>query len=218
MQAGMTTISPDAAGVVLINVFDVQPDGADPLLAHLHAATEAVMSRRPGFVSANLHRSLDGKRVANYAQWRSRGDFEAMLQDPAAREHMAEARRLGAVEGTLYELGHVQRAGPDVHINVGKVPLTLIVVMKCEPAEQQELYEYLIATAREHSVNPGFVSCSIHKSLDKTRVAEYIQWVDQAALGGMAKKPESQAHFARVRHRSSSAQYEVTGTFAPALS
>ncbi len=214
----MTTISPGAAGVVLINVFDVQPDGADVLLAHLAQATDAVMSCRPGFISANLHRSLDGKRVANYAQWRSRGDFEAMLQDPVAQEHMNEARRLGAVEGTLYELGHVQKSGADVRINAGKVPLTLIVVMKCEAAEQEELFEYLISTAQEHSVNPGFVSCSIHKSLDGTRVAEYIQWTDQAALGGMAKKPESQAHFARVRHRSSSAQYEVTNTFAPEAS
>jgi hypothetical protein len=41
------------------------------------------MSRRPGYVSANIHRSLDGTTVADYAQWQSRG-LEAMLADHLA--------------------------------------------------------------------------------------------------------------------------------------
>jgi heme-degrading monooxygenase HmoA len=212
----MTLISPAVPGIVLINVFTVQPGGQPPLIAHLSEATETVMRRQPGFISANLHRSLDGARVANYAQWRSRADFDAMLQDRQAKDHMAEARRLGDVEGTLYELGHVEKAGSEVRIAAGTVPLTLIVVMKCEPAEQAELFQYLIETAQDHGTNPGFVSCNIHRSLDGSRVAEYIQWESAEALGGMAKKPGSQAHFARVRPRSSSAQYEVTETFSAA--
>lgn len=38
----------------------------------------------PGFVSATIHGSADGVRVANYAQWRRREDFEAMLNNPEA--------------------------------------------------------------------------------------------------------------------------------------
>ena len=45
-------------------------------------ATDVVMRELPGFVSANIHRSADGKRVVNYAQWRSAADFEAMQSDP----------------------------------------------------------------------------------------------------------------------------------------
>ncbi len=58
----------------------------------LAEATEQVMRHRPGFVSANIHASLDGTRVVNYAQWRSREDFQAMLDDPIAQEHMGAAR------------------------------------------------------------------------------------------------------------------------------
>ena len=209
----MTTISPDAAGAVLINVFSVEPGGAVALLTHLDEATAAVMSRQPGFVSANLHRSKDGTRVTNYAQWRSRADFEAMLYDPAAQLHMAEARRLGSVEGTLYTVAHVERAGDGPFIVEGSTPLTLIVVFTCESHEQDELVSYLIGIAQEHSVNDGFISCTIHRSLDGTRLAEYIQWRDQAALSAMAVKPSSQAHFARVKPRTSSAMYDVIKTF-----
>jgi hypothetical protein len=34
----------------------------------LAEATEEVISRQPGYVSANIHWSLDGTRVTNYAQ------------------------------------------------------------------------------------------------------------------------------------------------------
>ena len=68
------------------------------------------MRRLPGFVSANIHRSLDGTKVANYAQWASRAAFEAMLGEPSAREHMAAAARLAAFEPALYEVASVHRA------------------------------------------------------------------------------------------------------------
>jgi quinol monooxygenase YgiN len=209
----VTSISPDAAGAVLINVFTAGPAGAGALLAHLDDATVNVMSHQPGFISANLHCSKDGTRVTNYAQWRTQADFEAMLYDPEAQLHMAAARRLGAVEGTLYSVAHVERAGDGPFIVEGTSPLTLVVVFTCEPHEQNELVDYLIGIAQEHSVNDGFISCTIHRSLDGTRLAEYIQWRDQAALSAMAAKPSSQAHFARVKPRTSSAMYDVIKTF-----
>ncbi len=187
-------ISKDVAGAVVIDVLAVEPGGADALLAQLSEEATTAM-RRPGFVSANLHRSKDGTRVANYAQWRNPAD----------------------VSGTIYTVAHVERAGDEPFIVAGSSPLTLIVVFTCEPHEQDELVSYLIGIAQEHSVNDGFISCTIHRSLDGTRLAEYIQWRDQAALSAMAAKPSSQAHFARVKPRTSSAMYEVVKTFeAPA--
>jgi heme-degrading monooxygenase HmoA len=41
------------------------------------------MKHAPGFVSANIHRSLDGKKVVNYAQWESKEAFEAMGKIPS---------------------------------------------------------------------------------------------------------------------------------------
>ena len=63
----MTTIK-QGPGIALINTFTVAPERADELLAVLQKATDEVMRHVPGFVSANFHRSLDGRYVANYAQ------------------------------------------------------------------------------------------------------------------------------------------------------
>ena len=52
------------------------------------------MQHIDGFVSANIHQSLDGKVVTNYAQWRDKAAFDAMLEDDEARVHMKKAAEL----------------------------------------------------------------------------------------------------------------------------
>lgn len=64
-----TTINTGTDLATLINVFTTTPEIAQPLVDLLVEATERVMRRRPGFVSAAIHVSLDGTRVVNYAQW-----------------------------------------------------------------------------------------------------------------------------------------------------
>lgn len=76
---------------VLIDTFMVDPARQQEMVDALAEATDQVMRHIPGFVSANLHKSLDGKRVVNYAQWRSKADFDNMMQDADAIEHMARA-------------------------------------------------------------------------------------------------------------------------------
>lgn len=101
----MARISSEMGVVTLINVFEVAPEDQGRLIQLLVGATEEVMSGRPGYVSANIHASLDGTRVTNYAQWRSREDFEAMLRDPAAAAHMGEAAKIAVgFEPHLYEV------------------------------------------------------------------------------------------------------------------
>ncbi len=105
----MTNISRRSDIVTLINVFTVAPEDQQHLLDLLVEATGTMMSRMPGFVSANLHKSLDGTRVVNYAQWRSREAFEAMLRDPEAAWHMEEAAKIaGKIEPNLYEVSFVE--------------------------------------------------------------------------------------------------------------
>lgn len=63
----MPIIVPNTSIVTQINVFTVPPDRQLPLIDQLaHAAT--VASEVDGWLSASLHRSLDGTRVVNYAQ------------------------------------------------------------------------------------------------------------------------------------------------------
>jgi heme-degrading monooxygenase HmoA len=104
----MPTIARDNDVVTLINVFTVAPEDQERLVDVLVDATRVVMRRQPGFVSASIHKSFDGTRVTNYAQWRSLEAFEAMLRNQEAAEHMGEAARIAErFEPHLYEVSFV---------------------------------------------------------------------------------------------------------------
>jgi heme-degrading monooxygenase HmoA len=107
---GLHAISNNQSGhitITLINVFTVEPGKQDELVQNLSEATEKAMKRLPGFVSANIHKSLDGTRVVNYAQWRSKDDFEAMLKNPEAGPHMKAAGAIAKFEPHLYAVAAV---------------------------------------------------------------------------------------------------------------
>jgi heme-degrading monooxygenase HmoA len=104
-----TTIAAGAPIVTLINVFEVAPDRQAALIELLERATREVIRKQPGFVSANVHRGLDGTRVANYAQWASLEDFERMLQNREAQAHMSEAAAMAVASPVLYEVASVHR-------------------------------------------------------------------------------------------------------------
>jgi quinol monooxygenase YgiN len=90
--------------IVLINVFTVEPGNQQRLLDLLARATHGSVSRAPGFMSATLHRSIDGMKVTMYAQWRSAEDYEAMRQDPGARPFLDEALSIATFEPGMYEI------------------------------------------------------------------------------------------------------------------
>src|SRR5258705_11657123 len=100
----MTTISKDNDVITLINVFTVEPENQQKLVEMLVEATETTMKNLPGFVSATIHQSADGVRVANYAQWRRREDFEAMLTNPEATTHMKPIMEIAKFDAHLYEI------------------------------------------------------------------------------------------------------------------
>lgn len=100
----MTTIAADTTLVTLINVFTVAPEQQQRLVDLLVRATQTVMNKQPGYVSANIHKSLDGTRVTNYAQWRSREDFEAMRSNAEVVVHMQEVLTFAKADYHLYEV------------------------------------------------------------------------------------------------------------------
>lgn len=96
----------DQAPVVLINVFRCQPERQDELIEQLTALTR-VQTGLQGFVSATLHRGLNGKVVANHAVWRSVEDWRAMTRHPAVSDAMRPIMALATFEPNLYEAGEV---------------------------------------------------------------------------------------------------------------
>ena len=101
----MARLDPKDGYAVLINTFYVAPERAGELMTLLERATQETMRFQPGYVSANLHLSSDRTRIVNYAQWRSRADFEAMLRDPTARAHIAEVGKVAtSFDPVIFEL------------------------------------------------------------------------------------------------------------------
>jgi quinol monooxygenase YgiN len=72
-------VSQEGNLVTLINVFDTKPEQQQALIDQWIRFTEEVKDE-PGFIGAALHRSKDGTRVVNYAQWRSDADFDSFLK------------------------------------------------------------------------------------------------------------------------------------------
>ena len=103
----MTTITPHTKQCTLINVFTVSPEQQQELVDTLVAATEQVIRALPGFISANIHKSVDGVRVTNYAQWESVAALEAMLKNPEASKHINKCRELAEhIDFHLYTVEH----------------------------------------------------------------------------------------------------------------
>lgn len=101
--------------LTLINVFTVEPEHQQDVVDSLTKVTQDIMSALPGYVSANVHKSLDGQRVINYAQWRSRADFDAMFRNPTVQAHMKEVGQFAThVDPHLYEVAFVDDAPQEV--------------------------------------------------------------------------------------------------------
>lgn len=100
----MATIDKDRKLMTLVNLFTVSPEKQTELADLLVRATEETMRHLPGFVSASIHRSLDGTKVINYAQWRSQADFAALKDNPKARPHMQAAAALASFEPIVCEV------------------------------------------------------------------------------------------------------------------
>ena len=100
----MTNISPENQYLTLINVFTVDQSNQQKLIDLLTLATEETVSRVDGFISASLHRSLDGEKVTMYAQWRSVEVYMAMRKDPNASPYLDQALSFATFDPGMYEV------------------------------------------------------------------------------------------------------------------
>ena len=105
MTADASTDSP----VVLINIFKCDARRQEDLIEHLTALAQ-VQRALPGFVSATLHRGLNGRVVANHAIWDSATDWKVMTRHPQVVAAMKPILAIATFEPHLYEPGEVVEA------------------------------------------------------------------------------------------------------------
>lgn len=78
--------------------------------------------------------------------------------------------------------------------------VTLVNTFTVEPEHRAELLEIIEEATREVMRHrEGFVSASIHTSLDGTRVMNYAQWRSEEDFRAALQHPDAQQHFAACR-------------------
>ena len=100
----MTIISKDKKLATFINVFITEPRNQKKLVELLTHVTETSVRNAKGFISASLHRSLDGAKVIMYSQWRNMEDYQAMHEDPVPLPYLKEVLKIAKFEPGTYEV------------------------------------------------------------------------------------------------------------------
>jgi hypothetical protein len=99
----MITITEDGGVATLINVFSCEPQSQQHLVDAWIRATRDTLGKLPGTISASLHRSRDGTRVINYAQWKGSENWEHLL--PVGSESwFREMGKYAKPDAHLYEV------------------------------------------------------------------------------------------------------------------
>jgi quinol monooxygenase YgiN len=96
--------------------------------------------------------------------------------------------------------------------------ITLINVFTVEPANQQRLIELLTKGAEVSACPaPGFVSASLHRSTDGTKVTMYAQWRSMDEYQAMRRDPVSLPFLEEALKiaKFEPGVYEVVRTFTP---
>lgn len=83
--------------------------------------------------------------------------------------------------------------------NVGSQgqPVTQITIVESEPNKQAEALSVMTERASFMARQPGFISISVHRSLDGRRIVNYIQWEDRDLLRAAHKSPEFRKEWSR---------------------
>ncbi len=97
----MATIHADERIITQINVFEVDPKNQDELANLLVEAVKDV-SAMPGWISASVHKSLDGTRVTNYAQAADHASWEAIVARLEKGGFFERSRRLSNPNPCIY--------------------------------------------------------------------------------------------------------------------
>jgi heme-degrading monooxygenase HmoA len=102
----MVAIAKDNNVITVIVHFTVEPSRQAELADSIVNYLETYVKQQPGFISASLHKSLDGKRVVNYAQWQSQEDFQAFIKWSQAESLEPEIFQIFHPDGHIYEVHH----------------------------------------------------------------------------------------------------------------
>jgi quinol monooxygenase YgiN len=84
-----------------------EPHHQKKLTELLTLATDNSVRKIEGFISASLHRSMDGSKVTMYAQWRSLEHYQKMRSNPTASPYLEQALEIAKFDPGMYEVAEI---------------------------------------------------------------------------------------------------------------
>lgn len=99
----MPEIRANQGVITQVNVFTVAPENQQALVDLLIEAANSVRDV-PGWISASIHKSLDGTRVVNYAQCENYEAWENVMARLWSGGYLERNKTLGTAAPGLYEV------------------------------------------------------------------------------------------------------------------
>ena len=201
--------------ITLINLFTMRPEDQLGLTRVQLGDMYWYGKQQPDAISANFHRSLDGVRFFNYAQWRSVEGLRRARETPDFKTHISNYRYFEMTgDPRMYE---VVRTSFDRPVEL-RWPSRLAVsleVLSTRPADQTEVLRIAGDALRALEAHPGLLGAALHRGLDGERVALYAQWRDETALTEGLALPgvrEAEAALTALEPARDRRIYELAGT------
>lgn len=92
--------------ITLVNMFTVKLEKQESAANKITEIYRTIVSKQPGFISAKIHKSLDGSRVAAIAHWRSEADLSAIQQTPEFQTFLGTlAGEIISAEPRIFKFG-----------------------------------------------------------------------------------------------------------------
>lgn len=184
----MATLDLNNQLITVIVLFKAKENQQEALLSQIKQVL-AIAQAQPGFVSSSLHRSLDGLKVANYAQWETQEALENFRQLEQTREPVSKLQNFAdEMDSHQYEI-----VASESKVGVPTIELGKYFVHFAEFRMPPENQPRMVELAKEHvgaaMSLEGLVSANFHRSLDGERVINYGQWENEEAIQKLVQRP-----------------------------
>lgn len=173
--------------LTVIIIFAVEPARQQELIDTIIEFLE-VVKQQPGFVSSSIHKSIDGVRVMNYAQWQSRQDYEAFINNAQVQANGKKLSQFQIHESHLYEV--VVSLPNDATLKIAKGGFIHLAEFRVKSENQMRLVELEREYLPLGLQNPGLMSGNFHRSLDGVHNVNYGQWRSFADFEELLKDPK----------------------------
>ena len=183
----MATLSIDNSLTTVIIIFTVKPEQQQELINTIKEFLETVKTL-PGFVSASLHKSIDGVKIVNYAQWSSRDDFESFINNQEVKAKASKLFEFDSPDSHVYEIVTSESKVGTPEIKEGEY-IVHVAEFRMQPENQPKMVELAKEHVKPAMEQAGLISATFHRSLDGTRVINYGQWANKEAIEELKKQP-----------------------------